>query len=104
MTNRGSSVQQQSSRIRGDVVIDADLEFHGLVEGDVRVLSSASFRLSGVVAGSLIVEPGARAFISGTVGHDLINRGFAEVRGHVGKLRAEGGVTVVDTGAVVHEL
>ncbi len=97
-------MQSEVSRIRGDVVVDADLDFRGRVEGDVRVLSSVSLRLSGVVDGSLTVEPGARVFISGRVGHDLINRGFAEVRGHVGKLRAEGGITVVDTGAVVHEL
>lgn len=82
-----------------DVVIDVDQECDGIVRGDVTVVAPARFRLSGTVLGSLYVEAGARAEITGRVCRAVINRGFVLLRGIVGALRNEGGISVIDAGA-----
>lgn len=78
--------------------VDADLDFDGVAPGDVTVLAPAKLRLSGTVLGSLYVEAGAKAEVTGSVLGAVINRGFVLLRGVVGALRTEGGVSVIDAG------
>lgn len=81
--------------------VEADLEFEGVARGDVTVVAPARFRLRGTVLGSLYVEAGAKAEVTGQVVGAVINRGFVLLRGLVGALRTEGGVSVIDAGAEV---
>ena len=79
--------------------MEADLEFDGTAPGDVTVVAPARLRLSGTVLGSLYVEAGAKAEVTGRVLGAVINRGFVLLRGVVGALRNEGGVSVIDESA-----
>lgn len=84
-----------------DMQVDADLDFDGVARGDVTVVAPARFTMRGTVLGSIYVEAGAKAEVTGRVIGAVINRGFVLLRGVVGALRNEGGVSVIDSGAEV---
>jgi cytoskeletal protein CcmA (bactofilin family) len=60
---------------RGDVIMDQDGRLSGMVAGDVIVRAGCDVRISGMVAGDVYVEEGARAWISGMVSGRIIGQG-----------------------------
>ncbi|RZL55017.1 MAG: hypothetical protein EOP65_10365 [Sphingomonas sp.] len=69
----------------GDVIMDRDGRVSGMVAGDVIVRSGCDVRISGMVAGDVYVEAGARARIGGMVSSRIIDRGGSiRVSGMVG--------------------
>lgn len=93
-----------TGKIEGDYTISRDLTLYGLVAGDVRVESGATFVLFGMVTGDVRVEHGASARLAGTVGGSVTNRGWVALEGRVvGSLtNLEGGESVIHRDAVVH--
>lgn len=69
----------------GDMVMDRDGRLSGMVAGDVVVRSGCDVGISGMVAGDVYVEAGARARISGMVSGRVLNDGgVVRVSGMVG--------------------
>ena len=69
----------------GDVIMDRDGRLSGMVAGDVIVRPGSTVQISGMVAGDVYVEAGAYARISGMVSGRIVNRGGAiRVSGMVG--------------------
>jgi cytoskeletal protein CcmA (bactofilin family) len=67
----------------GDLAVDEDLDFSGIVRGSITVNPGGSLHLTGRCEGNLLVKPGAHAVVSGTVGGNLANQGIAEVWGEI---------------------
>lgn len=54
------------------VVIDADTDLSGMVNGDVTVRAGVLLRLTGMVKGDVILEAGARLEATGMVGGRVV--------------------------------
>ena len=70
----------------GDLIMDGDGRVSGMIAGDVIIRSGCDVRISGMVAGDVIMEQGASAWISGMVSGRIIDPGgrvrvFGMVRG-----------------------
>ncbi len=59
----------------GDVVMDGDGRISGMIAGDVIVKSGCDVRISGMIAGDVIVEPDASVRITGMVSGRIIDHG-----------------------------
>ena len=59
----------------GDLIIDGDGRVSGMIAGDVIVRSGCDVRISGMVAVDVIVEQDASAWISGMVSGRIIDHG-----------------------------
>ncbi len=59
----------------GDLVMDGDGRVSGMIAGDVIVRAGCDVRISGMIAGDVIIEEGASAWISGMVSGRIINHG-----------------------------
>lgn len=59
----------------GDLVIDGDGRVSGMIAGNVVVRSGCTARVSGMVAGDVVVERGATAWISGMVAGRIVDYG-----------------------------
>ena len=69
----------------GDVIMEHDGRLSGMIAGNVIVRPGCTVRISGMVGGDVYVEAGASARISGMVSGRIINRGGAiRVTGTVG--------------------
>lgn len=68
-------MERISDHLRGRRTIDSDIEFNGLLDGDVVVLKGGHLQLTGTVNGDVIVEDEGSANIRGTVNGTVINNG-----------------------------
>ena len=59
----------------GDLVMDRDGRVSGMIAGDVIVKSGCDVRISGMIAGDVIVEPDASVRISGMVSGRIVDHG-----------------------------
>ena len=59
----------------GDLVLNGDDRVSGMIAGNVIVKAGSDVRISGMIAGDVIVEPGATAWISGMVSGRIIDHG-----------------------------
>ncbi len=77
-------MELQNNKIQGDLVVESNLNFHGMVTGNAIVSDGAIFNLYGMVCGNLILESNSKAIIRGTVsGNLIINGGQVELLGRV---------------------
>jgi cytoskeletal protein CcmA (bactofilin family) len=67
-----------NKKIDGDLILQSDLEFYGLVTGNVTVPANRQLKMHGTIAGNLVVEEGGNAHVAGVVAKSVINHG-----GHV---------------------
>lgn len=96
-------MQYENRKIDGDLNLSSDLELHGMVTGNIKVLPGATLFLHGICGENLIVENKATAHVHGTVGGNVENRGgvveiFGTVTGHVLELS---GTTFIDKNAMI---
>jgi cytoskeletal protein CcmA (bactofilin family) len=59
----------------GDLVMDGDGRVSGMIAGDVIVRAGCDVRISGMVSGDVVIEQGASAWISGMVSGRIIDHG-----------------------------
>lgn len=59
----------------GDLRLEEDGRFRGMVNGTLTIASGRTVRVSGMVNGALVVEPGADVHVSGMVNGGIVNRG-----------------------------
>jgi hypothetical protein len=90
-------------KIEGDARIEEDMEFSGIVNGNLVVASGATLHLRGIVNGNLALEPSSRVELHGIVNGGVENRGgHLEVWGIVnGGLSRQAGTTIVHPKAIV---
>ncbi|MCW3476266.1 G8 domain-containing protein [Limobrevibacterium gyesilva] len=79
----------RNDEIDGGLLVEGELEFAGFTTGTVHVTAGATLLLTGTAA-DLLIEPGGRAIVRGTVSGAVMNGGKVEIHGMVGN--------VVDTG------
>jgi cytoskeletal protein CcmA (bactofilin family) len=94
----------EHGKIEGDISLDYELTLHGMVTGNVTIVSGGALVLHGMCCQNLIVQKGAKAYLHGTVGGNALNRGGTlEVYGTVGGYvhTTENGNTFIDQYALV---
>jgi len=81
--------------IEGDTWVEQDTELHGYILGSAIVRSGKLLRVCGAISGNVKLESGARVFLYGYVGGDVVNNGgLLEVYGVVnGRVVRQAGTT-----------
>lgn len=94
---------EETGCIQRDLLVSSDYLLRGMVLGSVTVVNGGYLELYGMVSQDLFVERGGIVTLHGLVTGDVYNRGGdLEVYGTInGTLHDEGGVTVIDPGAVI---
>lgn len=83
-----------SDKIDEDLQVQEELIIHGMITGNVTVLSGGHLILHGVVCKNMYIEKGASADIHGVVLKDVYNRGILAIFGTIkGHLHNEDGTT-----------
>ncbi|MFT3801032.1 MAG: hypothetical protein QM766_07410 [Burkholderiaceae bacterium] len=78
-------MRTESGLINGDLVVSEEVRLTGLVAGSILVVDGGVLNLHGMCAGSLTVNRGGRALVVGMVRGDVIkNGGEVEIKGMVG--------------------
>jgi hypothetical protein len=86
--------QPRSGRHQGDLQLAQDVEFHGLIDGNVMVPPGKRLRLHGRIAGDLVVGKDGYAAIHGSVAGAVRNLGAqVTILGRAGGLRHESTAT-----------
>lgn len=87
----------------GDLVLNSNLELHGMVCGNLVVSNGGRADIHGMVTGLITVETGGVLILRGMVCKGLCNNGGkAEVFGHVlGGLTEISGITIVHPNAKI---
>jgi hypothetical protein len=94
-------MRQINGTHEGRQLVTEDTAFHGLVVGDLVVLSGQHLDLHGMVTGDLIVEEGASATVRGMVNGGVFNHGGqVDILGIVERISGDAR-TVVHKGAIV---
>jgi cytoskeletal protein CcmA (bactofilin family) len=73
-----------NSKVTGDLVVNDDLAFHGLVTGSITVNEGARLEFHGACSGKMMVLPGARVNVYGRLSGNLINSGDVRLEGVIG--------------------
>lgn len=68
-------MQEINDHLHGRQVVEGDIAFNGLLEGDLVVIAGGHLDLRGTVTGNVLVYEGGKADIRGTVNGDVINNG-----------------------------
>lgn len=93
----------QNGKIEGDYVVHGRLQISGMVTGTTTVAPNSHLHLTGMCCGDVVVQAGATAMLSGTIGGNLINHGVVELRGTVqGNVRSTGAHFQRAPSSVVH--
>lgn len=87
----------------GDLVLNSDLDLHGMICGDLVVSDGCRADIYGTVTGRITVEKGGVSILRGTVSKGLFNDGgSAEVFGSIsGGLIDPLGTTIVHPNAKI---
>jgi hypothetical protein len=91
-------------KIDEDMSISDAFTVHGMLSGDVTVLSRGELTLHGMCCRQLVIQPGGKAIIHGLVVGRVTNLGGRlEIYGVVGSVAALAGETYVAPSAVVRD-
>lgn len=93
----------EHGKFEGDIQLDQELIFHGMITGTITVVDVGILSLHGVCCQDIIVEECARVYLHGTANGNVVNRGgHLEVYGTIGgSLHTVKGNTFVDPNAIV---
>ncbi len=98
-------MEQITSHISQDVVIDSETTLTGMVTGNVTVDNASNFIVYGMINGDVIVQVNSALLVHGTINGNIVNSGLCKVFGIVnGKLIDKGGRFDIDSKAVINEL
>ncbi|MBB5278781.1 autotransporter passenger strand-loop-strand repeat protein [Rhizobium rosettiformans] len=64
-----------NKQIEGTLTLEQDLDFHGMINGNLTVPSGRILMMHGMINGDLVVDSGGRAHVAGTVNGTVINHG-----------------------------
>ena len=92
-----------NEKIMGDYSVNENLRFRGQIVGTATVQADITLILEGQITKNLILQKDSTAYLHGTVSGDVINNGgHLEVFGVInGSLVEKGGITVIDSNAIV---
>jgi len=93
----------EHGKIEGNLQVQKEFNLHGLVTGNIIVLSGGILHLHGLCGGNVYVEKDGVAYIHGTISKHLENRGgYVEVWGSIaGNVFTLDGETKIDDDAVI---
>lgn len=88
---------------KGDLVLDSNLELHGMVCGRLVVSTGCAAKVWGMVTGHLTVEKGGTLTLHGMASKGVTNNGGrVDVYGFViGSINELSGVTIIHPGAKI---
>lgn len=95
-------MREIGGKIDGDVLVQEDSLFTGMVAGNMTVASSQTVELRGMLCGDLLVEDGATVTINGMVDGDVIAEAGStvEINGMVDGVVRNNGASVFIWGTV----
>lgn len=95
----------EHGKVEAPISLDYEFTLRGMVTGSITVVGGGVLVLHGMCCQNLVVEKEAQAYLHGTVGGYVLNRGgHLEVHGTVGGYvrTTEHGTTFIDPNAVVN--
>ncbi|MFX0197417.1 MAG: hypothetical protein ACFFCW_14935 [Candidatus Hodarchaeota archaeon] len=93
----------RSEKIEGDLRVDHQLEFNGMVTGKILVVEGGELDFHGICNGDLILEHKSKVILHGLVNGNEFNRaGELHILGTVnGSVNTDKDKTIIDKNAVI---